>query len=92
MTTLGHYGPRVLVRQTDALGYKPGRETLIASDLVGDPIIFVPATRPSIRFPITEFIAAEAGIDLWYFDPEKWPERVPVDPVEYLGIPYAERP
>lgn len=46
--------------------------------------MLIPKTRPSIRYPITEEVARLEGIDLWYFDPKKWPHRVPVEPTEYL--------
>lgn len=89
---IGSFGPRALVRQSDALGHRPGREMVFSAD--GAPrdcftTITIPATRPSLRCPLMEAIAAEHGIDLWYFAPVKWPERVPVDPAEYLGIPRA---
>jgi hypothetical protein len=90
---IGSFGPRALVRQSDALGCQPGREMVFSADGVPRDCfttVTIPATRPSLRFPLTEALAAKHGINLWYFDPVKWLERVPVDPAEYLGIPRAK--
>ena len=91
---IGHFGPRINVIQTDAVESKPGRVTVIGMDPGRTPddcftTLAIPATRPSIRHPLTEAIAAKEGIDLWYFDRAKWPDRVPVDPADYLGIRWA---
>lgn len=73
------------VIQTDAVGQGPGRHLVFADDR-----IFIPATRPSLRFPLIEAVAAKAAEHLWYFDTAKWPDRVAVDPAEYLGIRWAD--
>jgi hypothetical protein len=84
---IGTFDPQIRVIQSHVLGQKPGREVIIDSDPV--PTIIIPATRPTLRFPLTESIAAKHGLPLWYFDPATWPGREPVDPADYLGIPYA---
>jgi hypothetical protein len=52
------------VVQTDTVGQGPGRHLVFTGDRV-----FIPATRPTLRFPLTEAVAAKWQIDLWYFDP-----------------------
>lgn len=88
---IGSFGPRMNVVQTDAVESKPGRTMVFGIDPGSRPsdcftTVAIPATRPSLRLPLTEALAAKHKIDLWYFDRTKWPERERVDAADYLGI------